>query len=56
MNDNVVMSGPALRRIEESPITELTVTNSIPQGENIKRCKKIRVCLSLQIHTHKTHQ
>jgi ribose-phosphate pyrophosphokinase len=38
-----VLSGPALSRIEKSPLTELTVTNSIPQGENLKRCKKLRV-------------
>jgi len=44
-----VLSGPALSRIEKSPLTELTVTNSIPQGENLKRCKKLRVFFLLRI-------
>eukprot|EP01126_Amoeba_proteus_P003006 TRINITY_DN1097_c0_g2_i4.p1 TRINITY_DN1097_c0_g2~~TRINITY_DN1097_c0_g2_i4.p1 ORF type:complete len:328 (-),score=76.11 TRINITY_DN1097_c0_g2_i4:667-1650(-) len=38
-----VLSGPALQRIEESEITELVVTDSIPQEENVQKCSKIRV-------------
>jgi len=35
--------GPALERINNSEITELVVTNSIPQEENLKKCPKLKV-------------
>jgi len=38
-----VLSGPALQRIMESKITELVVTNSIPQKDNVRACPKIKV-------------
>jgi len=38
-----VLSGPALERINNSEITELVVTNSIPQEENMKKCPKLKV-------------
>jgi len=38
-----VLSGPALERINNSEITELVVTNSIPQDDNIKKCPKLKV-------------
>jgi len=38
-----VLSGPALDRINDSQITELVVTNSIPQEENMKKCPKLKV-------------
>jgi ribose-phosphate pyrophosphokinase len=38
-----VLSGPALERIEQSPIDELIVTNSIPLRPDAKPCKKIVV-------------
>lgn len=38
-----VLSGPAVRRIEESPLTEVVVTNSIAPSEHAKASKKIRV-------------
>ncbi len=38
-----VLSGPAIERIEASPIETLVVTNTIPLGEKAKRCKKIQV-------------
>jgi len=38
-----VLSGPAIRRIEESPLEELIVTNTIPLGTEARRCKKIKV-------------
>jgi len=38
-----VLSGPALERINNSEITELVVTNSIPQEENMKKCSKLKV-------------
>jgi ribose-phosphate pyrophosphokinase len=36
-----VLSGPAIQRIEESPLDELIVTNTIPQRE--RECSKIKV-------------
>jgi ribose-phosphate pyrophosphokinase len=38
-----VLSGPAIRRIEESPLEELIVTNTIPLGAEARRCNKIKV-------------
>jgi ribose-phosphate pyrophosphokinase len=37
-----VLSGPAIKRIEESPLDELIVTNTIPQAER-EGCSKIKV-------------
>jgi ribose-phosphate pyrophosphokinase len=39
---HAVLSGPAIRRITESPIKELVVTNSIPVRPEAARCDKIR--------------
>ena len=36
-------AGPAIKRIEASPIKELVVTNTIPQSENVKKSSKLRV-------------
>jgi ribose-phosphate pyrophosphokinase len=38
-----VLSGPAIGRIEESPLEELIVTNTIPLGVEARRCDKIKV-------------
>ena len=38
-----VLSGPAVQRIEASPLEEVVVTNSIPLSLEAKACKKIRV-------------
>lgn len=38
-----VLSGPAIERIEASPIDSVVVTNTIPLKEEGKRCKKISV-------------
>jgi ribose-phosphate pyrophosphokinase len=38
-----VLSGPAIKRIEESPLDELIVTNTIPLTEERARCTKIKV-------------
>jgi ribose-phosphate pyrophosphokinase len=38
-----VLSGPAIKRIEESPIDSLVVTNTIPLNEMAKGCGKIIV-------------
>ena len=38
-----VLSGPAIERIERSPIDRLLVTNTIPLTENKARCEKIKV-------------
>jgi ribose-phosphate pyrophosphokinase len=39
---HAVLSGQAVKRIEESPIKEVVVTNSIPLREEARRCDKIR--------------
>ena len=36
-----VLSGPAIKRIEESPIDHLVVTNTIPLNEKARKCSKI---------------
>ncbi len=38
-----VLSGPAVERIEKSPIETLMVTNTIPLGEKAKMCGKVAV-------------
>ena len=38
---HAVLSGPAIERIEKSPIHELVTTNTIPLGD--KKCEKIKV-------------
>jgi ribose-phosphate pyrophosphokinase len=38
-----VLSGPAIRRIEESPIDKMIVTNTIPQSKASEACSKIVV-------------
>jgi ribose-phosphate pyrophosphokinase len=40
---HAVLSGPAIQRIEESPLEELIVTNTIPLRSEAQRCKKIKV-------------
>ena len=37
-----VLSGPALERIENSALEELVVTDTIPLGDKIGKCQKIR--------------
>jgi ribose-phosphate pyrophosphokinase len=38
-----VLSGPAVERIENSKLEEVVVTNTIPQHNDARRCKRIRV-------------
>lgn len=38
-----ILSGNALRTIEESTLEKLVVTNTLPQAENVARCRKIEV-------------
>ena len=38
-----VLSGPAVKRIRESAIDQLVVTNSIPPSEEARTCSKIKV-------------
>ncbi|MSP23638.1 MAG: ribose-phosphate pyrophosphokinase [Myxococcales bacterium] len=38
-----VLSGPAIARIEESPLEEVIVSNTVPLSEAGKACKKIKV-------------
>jgi ribose-phosphate pyrophosphokinase len=37
-----VFSGPAIKRIEESPLSEVIVTDTIPLSEAAKACKKVK--------------
>jgi ribose-phosphate pyrophosphokinase len=39
---HAVLSGPAVERINASPLEELVVTNSIPHDEQAEKCSKIR--------------
>ncbi len=39
-----VLSGPAIKRIEESPLSLLVTTDSIPLRHEAQACNKIRVC------------
>ena len=38
-----VLSGPAIERIESSPLDEIVITDTIPLSEAGKKCKKIHV-------------
>jgi ribose-phosphate pyrophosphokinase len=38
-----VLSGPAISRIEESPLAEVVVSNTVPLTERAKACGKIKV-------------
>lgn len=38
-----ILSGRALEAIEESSLTKLIVTNTLPQQENVARCGKLEV-------------
>lgn len=38
-----VLSGPAIQRIQESPLKEVVVTNSIAPSEEARACSKIKV-------------
>jgi len=38
-----ILSGKAVERIIDSPITELVVTNSIALTDKIKQCPKIKI-------------
>jgi ribose-phosphate pyrophosphokinase len=40
---HAVLSGPALQRIEESPLSEVYVTDTIPPSEAVKQSKKFKV-------------
>ena len=39
---HAVFSGPALERIRGSQLDEVVITNTIPQSEDVKSCKKVR--------------
>jgi ribose-phosphate pyrophosphokinase len=38
-----VLSGPAIERLENSPIDQLVVTNTVPLNETARNCGKIEV-------------
>jgi ribose-phosphate pyrophosphokinase len=40
---HAVLSGPAIKRIEASPIDSLVVTNTVPLNDNARNCNKIIV-------------
>ena len=40
---HAVLSGPAIERIEQSPLEQLIVTNTIPLSPEAQRCGKIKV-------------
>ena len=40
---HAVLSGPAVKRISDSPLAEVIVTDSVPLSENAKKLDKIRV-------------
>ncbi|MDB5036964.1 MAG: prsA [Bacteriovoracaceae bacterium] len=40
---HAVLSGPAIQRINDSPIERLLVTDTIPTDEKVKICKKLEV-------------
>jgi ribose-phosphate pyrophosphokinase len=40
---HAVLSGPAVNRIVDSPLTEVIVTDSIPLRDEAKNCSKFRV-------------
>jgi ribose-phosphate pyrophosphokinase len=40
---HAVLSGPAIKRIEECPLEELIVTDTIPLGPQAQGCRKIRI-------------
>jgi ribose-phosphate pyrophosphokinase len=37
-----VLSGPALQRLEESPLETILITNTIPIDDKLARCKKLK--------------
>ncbi len=39
---HAVLSGPAIRRIEESPLKEVIVTDTIPLSDEARACRKIK--------------
>ena len=45
-----IFSGPALRRIEESDLEAVVVTNTIPQESKMQNCPKIKVCRLIRYH------
>jgi ribose-phosphate pyrophosphokinase len=38
-----VLSGPAIKRIQESPLAELVITDTIPLRSDARDCEKLRV-------------
>jgi ribose-phosphate pyrophosphokinase len=37
-----VLSGPAIQRIEDSPLSEVVVSNSVRFSDQVRACKKIK--------------
>jgi ribose-phosphate pyrophosphokinase len=51
-----VLSGPAVERIQNSPIKSLVVTDTIPLNENAKACEKIRVLSVAELLAEAIHR
>ena len=54
-----VLSGPALERLESSPVEQILVTNTTPLEEKLRRCSKLRpfsVAPLLGEAIHRIHQ
>ncbi len=46
---HAVLSGPALQRISESCLEEVVVTNSIPLGDKLQNCPKLRMLSAAEL-------
>ncbi len=46
---HAVLSGPALQRISESCLEEVVVTNSIPLGDKLQNCTKLRMLSAAEL-------
>ena len=42
-----ILSGNAIKRISESSVEAMVVTNTIPQAKKVEECNKIKVCSQL---------
>ncbi len=54
-----ILSGPALERLESSPVEQILVTNTTPLEDKLKRCSKLRplsVAKLLGEAIHRIHQ
>ncbi len=50
-----VLSGPAIERINNSPFTEVVVTDTVPLGDKVESCSKIRVLSTAKLLATSIH-